>query len=106
MGDISDEERRRIAEKFMRVGESAEEKNKRTVGEMFKGFGGLGFEEFINRGVKIQAERNSPPQNANATVGDVVVKCGECGQKNRVKAAFVGQPRCGKCKTELEVYRG
>ena len=98
MADISDEERRRIAEKFMRVGESAEEKNKRAVEEMFRGF--------MSQGAKIQAERNSPAQNANSTVGDVVIKCGECGQKNRVKIAFVGQPRCGKCKKELEVYRG
>lgn len=98
MGDISDEERRQIAQKFMRAGESAEEKNKRAIEEMFRGF--------MSQGAKIQAERNSPPQNANSTVGDVVIKCGECGQKNRVKIAFVGQPRCGKCKTELEVYHG
>jgi hypothetical protein len=99
-------EKKRIAEQFMRVGESKEQRNHRVVEEMFRGFGSQGFEDFINRGAKIQAERNSPPQNANATVGAFVVQCGSCGQKNRVKVAFVGQPRCGKCKKDLGVYRG
>ena len=96
MGDRSDEERRRIAEKFMRVGESAEEKNKRTVEEMFRGFGSRGFEDFMTRGV------TKPP----APVAETIVQCRGCGQKNRVKRDSGGQPRCGKCKKELEVYRG
>ena len=96
MGDTSDEERRRIAEKFMHVGESAEEKNKRAVEEMFRGFGSRGFEDFMTRGV------TQPP----SPVAEAIVQCGGCGQKNRVKRDSVGQPRCGKCKKELEVYRG
>jgi hypothetical protein len=93
VGDISDEERRRIAEKFMRVGESAEEKNKRAVEEMFRGFGSRGFEDFMTRGV---TQPSSP-------VAAAIVQCGGCGQKNRVKRDSGGQPRCGKCKKDLGV---
>ena len=93
MGDISDEERRRIAEKFMRVGESAEEKNKRAVEELFRGFGSRGFEDFMTRGV------TKPP----APVAETIVQCRGCGQKNRVKFGRIGVMVCGKCKKELVI---
>ena len=108
MGDISDEERRRIAEKFMRVGESAEEKNKRTVEEMFRGF--------MSQGRDIQSSWMPPPSQVDpkwsppvSTVEGTIVQCRGCGQKNRVKWGThlskgpVGQPRCGKCKKDLGV---
>jgi hypothetical protein len=100
VGDTSDEERRRIAEKFMRVGESAEEKNKRAVEELFRGF--------MSQGRDIQSSWMPPPSQVDpkwsppvSTVEGTIVQCRGCGQKNRVKWGPVGQPRCGKCKKDL-----
>jgi thioredoxin 2 len=30
-----------------------------------------------------------------------LIRCGHCGQKNRVPAAAAGMPRCGKCHQPL-----
>jgi thioredoxin 2 len=30
-----------------------------------------------------------------------LIRCGHCGQKNRVPAAAAGTPRCGKCHQPL-----
>ena len=30
-----------------------------------------------------------------------LVRCGHCGQKNRVPAAAAGTPRCGQCHQAL-----
>ncbi len=35
------------------------------------------------------------------TTGTRTVKCGNCGQVNRVPAAAQGRPRCGNCKAFL-----
>lgn len=103
MGDISDEERRRIAQKFMRVGESSEEKNRRSVEELFQGF--------MGQGAKIQSGWVPPPSGVDPKWGppptpiveSTIVKCRGCGQKNRVRFGAVGVLACGKCKKKLGV---
>jgi thioredoxin 2 len=41
------------------------------------------------------------PARDNDAMASELIRCGHCGQKNRVPAAAAGTPRCGKCHQRL-----
>lgn len=41
------------------------------------------------------------PARDNDAMASELIRCGHCGQKNRVPAAAAGTPRCGKCHQPL-----
>ena len=41
------------------------------------------------------------PARDNEAMASEVIRCGSCGQANRVPAAAAGTPRCGKCHRPL-----
>ena len=45
--------------------------------------------------------RPGVPGRDNEAMASGVVRCGHCGQANRVPAAAAGTPRCGKCHQPL-----
>jgi len=41
------------------------------------------------------------PARDNEAMASELIRCGHCGQRNRVPAAAAGTPRCGKCHQPL-----
>lgn len=86
---MSDSDKKRVAEQFLRVGSSGPE---RAIRELFSD-GDLGM-------LDLRPIVMSPPPPVA-----VMVACPSCGQRNRIRHSPTEKPVCGRCKAPLEVSR-